>query len=129
MEQKNDYPESYKPVEMTPPPKRFHGSLSALEMAHAMTPEAALKTLEFMEASGCTARVRQDILDVLILKAGDAKVVETVEKAAAQAREATPSVSTASAVVGSLGPAVLTKPDERGFFADGSDANDQDIPF
>ena len=129
MEQKNDYPESYKPVEMTPPPKRFQGSLSALEMAHAMTPETALKTLEFMEASGSISRVRQDILDVLVLKAGDAKIPESGEKAAAQAREAQPSVSIASAEVGSLGPAVLTKPDDKGFFADGSNVNSEDIPF
>jgi hypothetical protein len=126
MEQKNDYPESYRPVEMVPPPPRFRGSLSALEMAHAMTPEAALKTLEFMEASGCTARVRQDILDVLILKAGDAK---TVENSAAQARETPTSPVPAGAGAGSPGLAVLTKPDDKGFFDDGSNANDEDIPF
>ena len=37
--------------------------------------------------------------------------------------------TTAQADAGSPGLAVLTKPDEKGFFDDGSDANDEDIPF
>lgn len=56
------------------------------------------------------------------------KLVVDLVKSSVPEREAS-AESKNSVEVGSSGPAILTKPDEGGFFADGSGINDEDIPF